>query len=122
MVSSSHLVVYFFACFARSPTSLGSLPVWYEVKPPAYPSSSKKHVDWSAVERAVGAEEDKPEGEQALNALFQQIFRDGTDEVKKAMMKSFVESGGTTLSTNWDEVGKAPVPIRPPDGMEPKKY
>ena len=29
------------------------------------------------------------------------MFSDGTDEQKKAMMKSFQESGGTCLSTNW---------------------
>lgn len=34
------------------------------------------------------------------------------------MMKSFTESGGTVLSTNWDEVGKAPVKGSPPEGME----
>jgi hypothetical protein len=32
------------------------------------------------------------------------------------MMKSFVESGGTTLSTNWDEVKKASVDVKPPEG------
>lgn len=32
------------------------------------------------------------------------------------------ESGGTVLSTNWDEVGKGKVDVKPPEGMEYKKY
>lgn len=38
------------------------------------------------------------------------------------MMKSFVESGGTVLSTNWDEVGKGEVKGSPPAGLEMKKW
>jgi len=38
------------------------------------------------------------------------------------MMKSFQESGGTVLSTNWDEVGKAPVKGSPPQGMDMKNW
>jgi len=33
-----------------------------------------------------------------------------------------VESGGTKLSTNWEDVGKEKQKILPPDGMTPKKY
>ena len=33
-----------------------------------------------------------------------------------------VESGGTVLSTNWEEVGTKKVEMKPPDGMEFKKY
>lgn len=91
-----------------------------ETKPPTYPSSSKKSKDWASLEKSV--EDEKAEGEAALNALFQKIYKDGSDEVKRAMMKSFVESGGTTLSTNWEEVGKESVPVRPPDGVVPKKW
>lgn len=36
------------------------------------------------------------------------------------MIKSFTESGGTVLSTNWDEVGAKKVDVRPPDGCEYK--
>lgn len=32
------------------------------------------------------------------------------------------ESGGTVLSTNWDEINKGKVDVKPPDGMEFKKY
>jgi len=62
--------------------------------------------------------EEKPEGEEALNKVFQDIFSNGSDEQKKAMMKSFMESGGTVLSTNWNEVGSGPVKGSPPPGLE----
>jgi len=38
------------------------------------------------------------------------------------MQKSFQESGGTVLSTNWDEVGKTEVKGAPPKGMEMKYW
>jgi len=37
-------------------------------------------------------------------------------------MKSFSESGGTCLSTNWDEIGKKRTEITPPEGMEARRY
>jgi len=38
------------------------------------------------------------------------------------MMKSYSESGGTVLSTDWNQVGKKTVEPEPPEGMVAKKY
>ena len=64
----------------------------------------------------------EPEGEKQLNDFFQDIFKNASPEAQRAMQKSFVESNGTCLSTNWDEVGNKRVPITPPEGMVAKKY
>lgn len=61
-------------------------------------------------------------GDSTLNGFFQKIFADADEDTKRAMMKSYSESGGTTLSTNWDEVKKAPVEVKPPAGSEWKKW
>jgi suppressor of G2 allele of SKP1 len=38
------------------------------------------------------------------------------------MMKSYQESGGTSLSTNWSEVGKGKMETKAPEGMEARKW
>lgn len=146
----------------------------------------KSGKDWDAIVVDIKKEEaeEKPEGDAALNALFQKIYGDGAlsglpstslssspplsltplfapgmtrlsgqciarhncpcpfcqlvctmshgglrglgaagdDATKRAMMKSYQESGGTVLSTNWGEVGAGKVEMKPPDGMEYKQY
>lgn len=79
--------------------------------------------DWSKIDKDLSAEaEEKKEGEAALNEMFQKIYGDANDDVKRAMNKSFQESGGTVLSTNWGDIGKEKTEVKPPDGMEWKKY
>ena len=70
------------------------------------------------------AQEEKGELEfgDPLNNFFKKIYGQGSEEQRRAMMKSFQESNGTVLSTNWEEVGQKPVECTPPDGMELKKY
>ncbi|XP_034559456.1 protein SGT1 homolog [Notolabrus celidotus] len=92
--------------------------------PNQYPTSSHSAGKWDKVVEDISEEEknEKLEGDAALNKLFQQIYCDGSDEVKRAMNKSFMESGGTVLSTNWKDVGKRKVEVSPPDDAEHKKY
>ncbi|KAI0651903.1 SGS-domain-containing protein [Trametes meyenii] len=61
-------------------------------------------------------------GDAAVNDFFQKLYADADEDTRRAMMKSFQESGGTTLSTNWDEVGKGRVEVKPPEGSEWKKW
>ncbi|MEW5299623.1 MAG: hypothetical protein WDW36_002619 [Sanguina aurantia] len=44
------------------------------------------------------------------------------DDQRRAMMKSFTESNGTVLSTNWEDIGKKKTECTPPDGMQVKKW
>lgn len=90
----------------------------------------KQHKNWDGIttnilsseKEATTDEDPNVGGDSTLNGFFQKIFGDADDDTKRAMMKSYQESGGTTLSTNWDEVKKAPVEVKPPAGSEWKKW
>ncbi|OMO66901.1 Calcyclin-binding protein [Corchorus olitorius] len=91
---------------------------------PVYPSSKPKRVDWDKLEAQVKKEEkdEKLDGDAALNKFFRDIYQDADEDTRRAMQKSFVESNGTVLSTNWKEVGAKKVEGSPPDGMEMRKW
>jgi len=88
------------------------------------PTDAAKHKKWEALAQQAEKDEaeEKKEGDAALNSLFQTIYKDADPETQRAMNKSFQESGGTVLSTNWSEIGAKKTEIKPPDGMEHKAY
>lgn len=57
-----------------------------------------------------------------INSLFEKIYSGSSPEIQRAMNKSFTESGGTVLSTNWNEVKEKKVDMKPPDGTEFREW
>ncbi|KAF9229257.1 SGS-domain-containing protein [Gyrodon lividus] len=114
----------------ESPDPLASFP---STSTPAASSDvpiSNKKKNWEGItsEILVGEKEKTTEedpnvgGDSTVNTFFQKIFADADDDTRRAMMKSFQESGGTTLSTNWEDVKKGKVEVKPPAGSEWKKW
>ena len=106
---------------------------------PAYPTSSKsgpKNWDKLASDLTKRPKKDAKEGEEdgleepgieeedgdPTTNFFKMLYKGADEDTRRAMMKSYQESNGTALSTNWAEVGKGPVETSPPDGMEAKKW
>lgn len=90
-----------------------------ENKAPSYPTSSKKGPkDWDH----IGADEEDDNADNDPNDFFKKLYAGASPDAQRAMMKSFQESNGTALSTDWESVSKKPVETQPPDGMEAKKW
>ena len=109
-----------------------------ESKPtgPAYPTSSKSGPkDWDKITKdlrkadnpdakdsGMDDDDDDDKGGDEANFFFKKLFKGSSPDVQRAMMKSYTESNGTALSTNWDEVSKGKVETHPPDGMEARTW
>jgi suppressor of G2 allele of SKP1 len=104
-------------------------------KGPVYPTSSKSGPkDWDKIASESlhpkkeekkkttegGAPEDEEEdsddggGGDGVDKFFRKLYRNADEDTRRAMMKSFTESDGTALSTNWSEVKKGKVEAKPP--------
>ncbi|EPQ60655.1 SGS-domain-containing protein, partial [Gloeophyllum trabeum ATCC 11539] len=110
-----------------SPDPLAAAPAPTSSAPTA---TRKQRKNWDGITTEIlkSEEEVTPDkdpnagGDAAVNSFFQKLYSDADEDTKRAMMKSYIESGGTTLSTNWDEVGKGKVEGKPPQGSEWKKW
>lgn len=82
----------------------------------SYPSSSKRAINWAN----FSVEDDETDKNE--NEFFSKLYADTDDDSRRAMMKSYVESNGTVLTTNWDEAKQKTFETSPPEGMVPKKW
>ncbi|KIW68281.1 hypothetical protein PV04_04238 [Phialophora macrospora] len=69
--------------------------------------SAKAAADESSASEA-GADDDAYDsdmGGDAVDGFFKKLYAGADEDTRRAMMKSFYESNGTALSTNWKDVG-----------------
>jgi suppressor of G2 allele of SKP1 len=100
---------------------------------PSYPTSSKKGPkNWDKLAADLSSKPKNPEAEDnyiedddeadPVNGFFKKLYKDADPDTRRAMIKSYQESNGTALSTNWKEVGAKKMETSPPDGMVAKKW
>ncbi|KAI2476554.1 sgt1 and cs domain containing protein [Pyrenophora tritici-repentis] len=107
---------------AQQSTTEVTVPI-REGPAPAYPTSSKSGAkNWDKVVVDDLDDLDELDGGDETSRFFKQLYSGATPEQQRAMMKSYSESGGTVLSTDWSNVGNKTVVPEPPEGMEAKKY
>ncbi|KAK2880145.1 hypothetical protein FQN49_000524 [Arthroderma sp. PD_2] len=127
------------AAAQKEPANLPSRPITTE-KAPAYPTSSKSGPkDWDKVVSNITKKEKKAKKKTAegaskgeekeddadsdmsdygsgdpVDSFFKKLYANSDPDTRRAMTKSFYESDGTALNTNWGEVGKGRVKVHPP--------
>lgn len=94
---------------------------------PSYPTSSRHGAkDWDKVASSLSSKKSKDKkdekgegdgdasdaesvssefGGDAVDGFFKKLYAGADPDTRRAMIKSYVESQGTSLSTNWSEVG-----------------
>lgn len=104
---------------------------------PTYPTSSrtgpknwdkladdltKKPSKTTTDGKTTEADLDDDEANDPVDGFFKKLYAGADPDTRRAMMKSYQESNGTALSTNWVEVGKGKVETSPPEGMVAKSW
>ncbi|KLJ11979.1 hypothetical protein EMPG_09620 [Blastomyces silverae] len=83
-----------------------------ENESPAADKDAKESVD----DEDEGAESDNSDygTGDPVDSFFKKLYAKADPDTRRAMVKSYYESEGTALSTNWGEVGKGKVEVKPP--------
>lgn len=89
--------------------------------------SSHKHKGEKSADKKEGAEGEQQQqedddidsdyGGDPVDGFFKKLYAGADDDTRRAMMKSYQESGGTALSTDWKDVAKKKY-----DPVEDKKH
>lgn len=86
---------------------------------------SKKTTDYNKWDKIAKEEVKKVEEEEEKNDILkwmqQQLYKNLDEDGRRAMNKSFSESGGRTLSTNWSEIKDKKIEDYNKEKVEEKK-
>ncbi|KMU83285.1 SGT1 [Coccidioides immitis H538.4] len=111
---------------------LPSVPASAPTKAPSYPTSARGGAkNWDKIAADLSKKKKSNSGDQGkdedmdsdleeynsgdpVDGFFKKLYANADDDTRRAMMKSYYESKGTALSTNWSEVSKGPVQEHPP--------
>lgn len=71
----------------------------------------RREIDWNKLEAEVKQEEkdEKLDGDAGLQKFFQGLYAGSDEDTRRAMNKSFQESNGTVLSTDWKDIGSKKI-------------
>lgn len=84
--------------------------------------SKPKGKDWSNIDIDDEVSDAEGDGDGTADSFFQKIYANADPDTQRAMMKSFIESNGTTLNTSWDDVKDGEVETVPPEGSVLKHF
>lgn len=78
--------------------------------------NNKENVPGDGGDESDGAESGDSDynGGDPVDSFFKKLYAGADPDTRRAMVKSYTESQGTALSTNWAEVEKEKVQARPP--------
>ncbi|KAK0407218.1 hypothetical protein QR680_019083 [Steinernema hermaphroditum] len=89
------------------------------------PKGLKTPRDWNRLEKEAIEEEKREEkeddGDTGMTKSLRALYQSCDPDVQRAIMKSYVESCGTVLNMNWEEVKNKKIEVSPPDGLEYRK-
>ncbi|KAK0415035.1 hypothetical protein QR680_011738 [Steinernema hermaphroditum] len=89
------------------------------------PKGLKTPRDWNRLEKEAIEEEKREEkedhGDTGMTKSLRALYQSCDPDVQRAIMKSYVESCGTVLNMNWEEVKSKKIEVSAPDGLEYRK-